>query len=344
MKAVRIHGPKDARFEEVPTPHPGPDDVLVRVRAAAICATDVELFEGTMYYLRMGMTHYPFIPGHEWSGEVVQLGERVRRFSVGDRVVGECSIGCRHCRFCLSGRYHLCADRSETGLLKQPGAMAEFISFPQYFLHKVGDLSLENAAFVEPTGVAISAVRKARVTPADRVAVIGAGPIGLFAIQVAKAYGAKQIIAVDLIESRLKAATHLGADVAVNIGDGDPVAQISDATQGEMVDAVIEAVGKKEVWPLIASIVAPSGRVAITGLFAGETCAVDFDPLVTNDISVMGSLGGPNVWPEAISLHQRGLVSAERMITHRLPLSAFSQAMEIARGRQNGAIKVLFEL
>ena len=122
MKAIRIHGPKEVGFEDVPTPRP--DDVLVRVHAVAICATDIELFDGRMFYIISGMASLTLIPGHEWSGEVVELGANVRGFFVGDRVAGECSIGCRQCTYCYKGLYHLCPNRSETGLIKQVGGFA----------------------------------------------------------------------------------------------------------------------------------------------------------------------------------------------------------------------------
>lgn len=342
MKAIRIHGPRDARFEDVPDPQPGPDDVLIRIKAVAICATDVELFDGDMFYITSGLTKYPFIPGHEWSGEVIEVGENARAdFQPGDAVVGECSIGCRKCKRCLSGNYHLCQDRSETGLLKQPGGMAEYISFPRFFLHKIDGLSFEQAAFIEPTGIAVNPVRKTRITPADRVAVMGPGPIGLFAVQVAKAYGARQVIIVGGREERLQAALKLGADVAVNYREGQVAEHVREATEGEMADVVIEAVGRKSVWPMIAGIVAPGARVAMTGLFAGELCEVDFDPLVVQEVAVLGCLGAPGMWPECISLHRRGLVRTDQIITHRMKLADFAEAIEISRSRTAGAIKVV---
>jgi threonine dehydrogenase-like Zn-dependent dehydrogenase len=343
VKAIRIHGPKDARFEEVPTPEPGLDEVLVRVRAVAICATDVELFEGVMFYITSGMTKYPFIPGHEWSGEVVATGSRASEFQPGDRVVGECSIGCRTCRWCLKGCYHLCPDRAETGLLKQAGAFAEYIAFPKYFLHKCNELEHEQAALIEPTGVAINAARRAAVCPEDYVAVMGPGPIGLFAVQAAKAYGARKVILVGRSDGRLEVGRALGADVTVNIKTEDLGEKVREATDGHMVDAVIEAVGRKEIWPAIASILAPRARVAMTGLFAGAKCDVDFDPLVVGEVAVLGCLGGPNLWPEAIALHASGKVRTAPIITHRLPLAEFARAIEVSRNRIEGAIKVLVE-
>ena len=341
MKAIRIHGPKDARFEEVPTPEPKPDEVLVRVRAVAICATDVELYDGVMFYITSGMTRYPFIPGHEWSGEVVATGSETDEFHPGDRVVGECSIGCRTCRWCLKGWYHLCPDRAETGLLKQPGAFAEYITFPKYFLHKCNELEHEQAAFIEPTGVALNAAQRAAVCPGDYVAVMGPGPIGLFAVQAAKAYGARQVILVGRSDGRLEAGRALGADLTVNVKTENLVEKMQQATGGHMVDAVIEAVGRKEIWPAIASILAPRARVAMTGLFAGALCDVDFDPLVVSEVSILGCLGGPNLWPEAIALHASGKVRTAPIITHRLSLADFAQGIEIARHRTGGAIKVL---
>ena len=343
MKAIRIHGPEDARFEEVPTPDPKPDEVLVRVRAVALCATDVELFDGVMFYITSGMTKYPFIPGHEWSGEVVAAGSEAGEFQPGEKVVGECSLGCRSCRWCLKGWYHLCPDRAETGLLKQPGAFAEYIAFPKYFLHKCNELAHEQAAFIEPTGVAINAARRAGVCPGDYVAVMGPGPIGLFAVQAAKAYGARKVILVGRSDGRLEAGRALGADVTVNVATEDLVEKVRDATQSHMVDVVIEAAGRKEVWPAIAAILAPRARVAMTGLFAGAKCEVDFDPLVVGEVTVLGCLGGPSLWPEAISLHASGKMRTTEIITHRLPLADFARGIEISRKRIDNAIKVLVE-
>ncbi len=343
MKSIRIHGPKTARYEDVPMPSVGPDDVLVRIRAAAICATDIELYDGTMFYITSGMARLPLIPGHEWAGDVVEVGDNVHEFTVGDRVVGECSIGCRQCDDCRRGWYHLCRNRSETGLIKQDGAFAEYISFPRFFLHKVNGLSYESATFIEPTGVALNPTKTAKVCPEDYVAVVGPGAIGLLALQTARAYGAKKVILVGCSDARLAVGRQLGADETVNVRTENLIEKVRSATGGHMIDVVIEAAGKKEVWPQIASIVAPHARVAMTGLFAGAKCEVDFDPLVTNEVHVMGCLGGPSLWDEAIALHMSGKVQTASIITHRLPLEYFATGVEIARQRIDNAIKVILQ-
>lgn len=345
MKAIRIHGPEDARCEEVADPVVAPDDVLVRVRAVGICKTDIELYEGSMFYLTSGMASLPLIPGHEWSGEVVEVGREVTEFRVGDRVTGECSVGCRSCPACIRGWYSQCPHRTETGILNRPGAFAEYIAFPKYFLHKCSALDYDAASFIEPTGVAVYAAKRAEITPADHVAVMGPGPIGLFMLQAARAYGARKLILVGARgdDTRLAVGRELGADVLVNTDTDDVTEAVREATEGHMADVVLEAVGVPSVWEAIAGILAPRARVAMTGLFAGSKCAVDFDPIVVNNVTILGCLGGPSVWDEAISLHARGEITAKPLITHRLPLAEFARGVEIARKRQNEVIKVVVE-
>jgi threonine dehydrogenase-like Zn-dependent dehydrogenase len=343
MNAIRYYGPRDVRYEEVAMPQVGPDDVLVRVRAAGLCGTDLEVYDGVMFYFTSGMTYTPITPGHEWAGEVEALGSNVTEFEIGDRVTGECSVGCLKCSYCTRGWYNQCPNRTETGLLNREGGFAEYISFPKYFLHKCNRMEFDEASFIEPTGVALYATKLAQTCPEDYVAVMGPGPIGLFAVQTARAYGARKVVLVGTRESRLRAGRELGADVTVNVREDDLVKAVREATNGHMVDVVIEAVGKPAVWDDIASIIAPRARVAMTGLFAGQKCAVDFDPLVVNNISILGSLGGPNCWDEAIDLHERGAITAGPMITHRLPLARFVEGVEIMRNRTDDAIKVVLE-
>ena len=343
MKAIRYHGPKDIRLEEFDTPKPAPDDALIRVRAAGLCGTDLEIYDGVMFYFTSGMSYTPITIGHEWAGEVVELGQNVTEFDVGDRVTGECSVGCLKCPTCVRGWYSQCPNRTETGILNREGGFAEYISFPKTFLHKCNRMDFDEAAFIEPTGVALYATKLARTCPEDFVAVMGPGPIGLFAVQTAKAYGARRVILAGTRDDRLAVGRELGADVTVNVNTENLADKVREATDGHMIDVVLEAAGKPAVWDDIVSILAPRARVAMTGLFAGQKCAVDFDPLVINNITILGSLGGPSVWDEAIDLHERGIVTAKPLITHRLPLEDFVKGLEIMRNRTDNAIKVVLE-
>jgi threonine dehydrogenase-like Zn-dependent dehydrogenase len=343
MKAIRYHGPKDMRYEDVEMPAVGPDDVLIRVKAAGLCGTDLEVYDGVMFYFTSGMSRTPLITGHEWAGEVVEWGANVTGFEVGDRVTGECSVGCLRCDYCVKGWYNQCPNRTETGLLNREGGFAEYIAFPQMFLHTCNGLPCDEASFIEPTGVALYATKLAQTCPEDYVAVMGPGPIGLFMVQTAKAYGARHVTLVGTRDDRLEVGRQLGADLTVNVRSENLVEKVREGTNGHMIDVVLEAVGKPAVWDDIASIVAPRARVAMTGLFAGETCAVDFDPLVINNVTILGSLGGPSCWDEAIDLHERGKVTAAPLITHRLPLSQFVDGIDIMRNRTDNAIKVVLE-
>lgn len=343
MKAMRYHGPKDMRYEDVDMPALGADDVLIKVKAAGLCGTDLEVYDGLMFYFTSGMSRMPLITGHEWSGEVVEWGANVTGFEVGDRVTGECSVGCLRCDYCTRGWYNQCPNRTETGLLNREGGFAEYIAFPQMFLHKCNGIAHDEATFIEPTGVALYATKLAQTCPEDYVAVMGPGPIGLFMVQAAKAYGARHVILVGTRNDRLEVGRRLGADLTVNVRHENLFEKVKEATNGHMINVALEAVGKPAVWDDIASIIAPRARVVMTGLFAGEKCAVDFDPLVINNVAILGSLGGPNCWDEAIDLHERGKVTAAPMITHRLPLDRFVDGIEIMRNRTDNVIKVVLE-
>ncbi len=342
MKAIRYYGPGDCRLEEIDTPEPGPEEVLVKVKAVGICATDVEIYDGVMFFFTSGRSRTPITPGHEWSGEVVSLGAEVTGFKPGDRVCGECSIGCRQCDFCKKGLYNLCPDRTETGILNRDGAFAEYIAFPFHYLHQCNDLSFEQACCIEPIGVAVYAVKRSRVSPEDIVVVFGVGPIGLFIVQVARAYGAGKVIAIDLIDDRCELALSQGADAAINPSREDAVQCLAELTHGRMADVVFESSGKAAALESIPALLAPGGRVGVVGLTGGERVNLDFDPLVVNNITLRGTVGGPNCWNEAIDLVGRGQVVPA--ITHRLPLSQFTKAITLTKTKQDGAVKVILTL
>lgn len=343
MKAVRIHGPNDVKVEEIADPEVGPEDVLIKVKAVGICGTDQELADGSMFYITEGLCQLPMTPGHEWSGEVIALGSNVTEFEIGDRVTGECSVGCRSCSDCLAGNYHQCQFRTETGVLNRDGGFAEMIAFPKYFLHKCNDMAFDEATFVEPTGIALAATKLCGVCPNDYVAVMGPGPIGLFAVQTAKAYGAKKVILFGTKEERLAVGRQLGADDTINIKTDDIVEKVKEITNGHMIDVVIEAAGTPMVWEDISAIIAPMGRIGMTGLFGGKSVPVNMDQVVINNIKIFGSLGAPNLWKEVISLFERAMIDAKPLITHRLPLDDFIEGTKISKERRDGAIKVVIE-
>ncbi len=341
MWAFTIHAPLDARFEQAPTPRPGPQEVLVRVRSAAICGTDLEIYQGSMVYFTSGAAHYPLIPGHEWSGEVAQVGSDVRNLRLGDRVAGECTIPCGQCSYCRRGWYNLCTNRRETGILNMNGGFAEFIVMPASFLHHIGELPYDEASMVETTAIAVYAVHQALVTPGDRVAVLGTGPVGLQAVQAAQAYGARQVVAIGGRPSRRRLAEQYGADAALAADTADFAEQIQQLTDGQRFDAVIEATGNPAVTRMFPLLARSHGRIVMTGLFGGKIGELDLDWLVTSNVTLQGSLGSPNVWDETINLMACSKIRSKDLITHRYPLAQAEQALQFMASRPPDLIKML---
>jgi 2-desacetyl-2-hydroxyethyl bacteriochlorophyllide A dehydrogenase len=342
VKAVRIHGRGDVRYEEVPNPKADSHDVLIRIRAAGVCGTDIELCDGVHPHITTGKTRLPLIPGHEWSGEVIGLGDKVRGFDIGDKVTGECSVGCRQCEYCFQGYYNQCENLEETGILNRDGGFAESISFPSLFLHKFSSLSFEEAALTEPTAIAIHAVTVARVSPKDYVAIVGPGPIGLLAVQVAKAFGAGALLLSGTRPERLELGGQLGADVVVNVTEENLVRVAEKFTHGHKFDVVIEATGNPDVLANIESIIRPYGRIILVGSFGGQKGLIDLDRIVTGNISLLGVVGSPNVWEESIRLLEAKKIQAAPLITHRFELSHVKEGLNTVRQRIGGAVKVLF--
>ncbi len=340
MKAFRIYGARDGRYEDVPDPQMGADEVLLRVRAAALCGTDLEIYQGSMFYFTSGLASYPIIPGHEWSAEVLEVGADVADFAPGDRVVGECTVPCGRCAFCRQGGYNQCPHRRETGILHLDGGLAERMVFPASSLHRFEGLSFETASLCETTAVSVYAVRQAQVTPADAVAVLGAGPIGLQAIQAAKAYGARRVVVIGGRANRRELALELGADAAIPAG-GDTIAEAMRLTDGRLFDVVIEATGNPAVTRDLLGIVRPRGRIAMAGLFNSQRGELDLDALVVNNITILGCLGSPNVWDETLQLMASGRIRAEELITDRLPLACAEEALQMMEAKRPDLIKTV---
>jgi L-iditol 2-dehydrogenase len=343
MRALRVYGGYDARYETLPDPQPGPEDVLVRVRAVAACGTDLEIYQGTMFYFTSGLARYPIIPGHEWSGEVLAVGERVRGLRPGDRVVGECTVACGQCEYCRLGWYNQCTRRRETGILGLDGGFAELLSAPASALHRFTGLSFEEAALCETTAVAVYAVKMAETCPGDCVAVLGPGPIGLQALQAARAYGAHRVVLIGGRASRRELALQLGADAAIDLAAGNLEQQALQASLGRKFDVVIEATGNPAVMHDLLAITRPRGRISLVGLFNSQKGELDLDALVVNNITLRGCLGSPNVWDETLQLLQSGRIRAAPLLSERRPLAQAVQVFEMMAERRPELIKaVLF--
>jgi 2-desacetyl-2-hydroxyethyl bacteriochlorophyllide A dehydrogenase len=327
MRAIEFHGEERLELVERPDPIPGAGELLIAPTAVGICGTDVEIFDGSLAYFRMGIAKYPIVPGHEWTGEVVDVGKGVTGFSPGDRVVGEVAIGCGVCERCLAGRQHLCARRTETGIVHMDGAMASRMVFPAAFAHHV-ELAPRAAALVEPTSVALHAVRRGRVL-GQRVLVVGAGPIGLLAAQCARAEGAASVFISDTRADRQTLAATLGFPAFEGVGDHD------------LIDVVILCAGGPGAIAAAFSSVRPGGTVVALGLSGKPTIPFDFDGLVVRDVDLIGVLGSVGFWPDAIELITGGRVQTEPLVTGSYGIERTRDALE--QLVTPGTLKVLIE-
>ena len=208
MRAIEFHGDEQLELVERPDPTPGEGELLIEPTGVGICGTDIEIFDGSLAYFRMGLAKYPIVPGHEWTGTVVDVGAGVTGFEAGDRVVGEVAIGCGVCVRCRAGRRHLCAKRTETGHRPHGRRDGHADGLPGR-VRPPRRARAARRALVEPTSVALHAVRRGRVA-GQRVLVVGAGPIGLLVAQCAHAEGATEVVVTDTREDRLTLAAALG--------------------------------------------------------------------------------------------------------------------------------------
>ena len=348
MKAFVLTEPGKFAIQEVADPRPGPFEVLCRIRAVAICGSDPEIIRGDL--AGTWPPHYPFIAGHEWSGEVVGVGEGVLDFKIGDRVAGEAHKGCGHCRNCLSGHYNICENygRPETGhrhygFITQ-GAYAQYNVYSIKSINKMPDnVSFQEGALVDTAGVTLHGMELSGVTPGGVVVIIGPGPIGLIAMRFARLLGAARVIVVGR-GSRLQAADRLGANGTINFEEQDPVAGVRDLTAGLGADEVFECSGAKGTFNQAVRMVRKGGKIALLGVPPDRVIeGLPFKYIVHNEIAIFGSRANPNVSRKIISLISSGQLVIKDLITHSYPLEDFTRALETFVNRREGAIKVVIE-
>jgi L-iditol 2-dehydrogenase len=296
--------------------------VLLRIRACGICGSDLHGWDGSS-----GRRHPPLIMGHEAAGEITALGPGVDGWTVGDRVTFDSMLYCGQCADCRADHTNLCAHRRVFGVApadyNQPGAFAEFLNVPARLLYRLPDtLSFEHAALVEPTAVALHAIRRAPTKPTDWVVVIGAGLIGLLVIQSLRAADVRNIIALDLVDHRLAVARELGATHTINSRSGDPTAEVAALTSGHGADHVFEVVGMEPTLNLAINLARRGGYVTLVGNLAPATQRFPLQAVVTREISLLGSCGAtPEDYHRALELIASGAIHATAMISATAPLA-----------------------
>ena len=348
MRALRLTTPGKFEIQDVKISHPGKGEVLCKIRAVAICGSDPEIIRGDLAGTWPPV--YPFTPGHEWSGEIVEIGPGVHGFEVGDRVAGEAHKGCGYCINCLQGRYTLCLNygNNEAGHrhygFTSPGAYAQYNVYSIKSIKKLDDkVSFREGALVDTGGVTLHGMEIAGITPGGTVAVIGPGPIGMIAMQYAKALGAARVIMIGR-GARLQAAKKFGADVLINFENEDPVTAVMEATEQFGVNEVIECSGAAGTLNQSVRMVAKGGSVILMGVPSDKVIEpLPFKHIVHNEIAIFGSRANPNVSWKIIECIASKKVNVKDLITHTFPLEEFEKALDVFVNRKEGVIKVVIE-
>ncbi len=346
MHAIRLNAPNNFEYVEVPRPSPRDHEVLCRVEAVSICGTDPHIINGD--FPGVWPKKFPLIPGHEWSGVVVELGRDSEHFGfkAGDRVCGIANAGCGYCRMCREGKFTLCenAGREEVHSMYghiTAGAYADFVAVSIKSIAKIPDnMSYETATLMDAMSIALHMVMRSGIEPGDSVLVNGAGAQGWMSILCARAMGAGEIYCSGS-GARLAFAESLGA-IPIDYRTQNVIDEIMKRTGGKGVKRVMESTGTAQGVNTACYVAAPGGAIAAVG-FPSEEVPVPVKRLVMNEISLHGSRANPGTLEKAIVLAERYPDELARMITHCFPLSQYAAAYETFTKRLDGALKVVLK-
>ncbi|MBL9193133.1 MAG: galactitol-1-phosphate 5-dehydrogenase [Opitutaceae bacterium] len=340
MQALVLTDKKQFELQSLPTPTPGPDEVLIAVRACGICGSDVHGMDGST-----GRRRPPIVMGHEAAGVIAGLGANVTGWRAGDRVTFDSTISCGHCPHCRRGEVNLCDHRRVLGVsceeYRQAGAFADYVVVPARILYRLPDaLSFEEAALIEPFTIAFHAVRRHPVRLNDSALIIGCGMIGLALLQTTRLAGFGRIVAVDTASDRLRQAKELGADDIVNSAEGDVLATLLRLTEGRGFDHVFEAVGIAPTVDLAVRAARKGGAVTLVGNVT-PSVPMPLQLVVTRELSLAGSCASAGEYPACLDLMARGALSAKPLLSAVAPLREGASWFDRLYQREPGLLKVI---
>lgn len=336
MKAlVKSKAERGIWMEDIDRPDVGHNDVLIKVRQTAICGTDIHIFKWDEW--AQATIPVPLAVGHEFCGEIVELGGEVRGFSVGDRVSAEGHITCGYCRNCRAGRRHLCMNTQGVGV-NRPGAFAEYLCIPAFNAFKLPDnISDDMAAILDPLGNATHTALSFDLVGED-VLITGAGPIGVMAVAIARYAGARHVVITDVNDYRLDLARKMGATAALNVTRELLDKTMIDLGMEEGFDVGMEMSGNPQAFRDMLKTMHHGGKVAILGIPPGDT-AIDWSQVIFKGLELKGIYGREmfETWYKMSSMLQSGL-NIEPVITHHFPVGDFQTAFELMESGQSGKV------
>lgn len=335
MKAVVIKSPGNIALEDVQIPVPQPGFVRIKVKAAAICATDLEVLDGNI------PANYPLTPGHEWSGIVDAVGREEDAHWLGKRVIGSSDVVCLTCEACRSGNWRYCESFEEIGF-KRNGAYAEYAIMPAYGLCELPEnVSFAQGALCEPLGVALGTLEKTGAKFGDTCLIMGAGSIGLCILAAAKAMGLKDIVVVATSDKRLKLAKQLGASRTIATKDED-VLEVMAKYRPQGTDIVIDATGIEICIQQCLKLTRKGGTFALAGYGRGKVMQIRIDDIHINNLRVIGAGNNWNQHKKAVTMMANGSVNLECFVTNKIKLEDYQKGLELARNRPEGFVKAVF--
>ena len=335
MKAARWIGKGKIELFEKEKPLINDDEILLKVKVIGICGTDIHIIDE-----KIAIKSPPLILGHEFSGEIVEIGRNVKGVKVGDSVAVESFIGCGYCYYCRKGYLHMCLNGGEMGITLD-GGWQEYINVPYLNVHKLpNNMSFEQGAMVEMVSCPFGAIARTNIQIGDDVLVLGSGPAGLIFVQLAKLKGARKIILVGTRKERQLLGKEYGAEYLIDAND-NVVEKVKQITDGIGVDVSIEAVGSEKTIKQAISCTRNMGKILVYGIIGKDVEKFPVDELVFKAIKIIGHQSSPGVWEETIKTIASGEINVDKMITHKFYFDEIDKAIKYSRDRIDGAIKVL---
>ena len=340
MKALVLEDARELNLREVAEPAIGAHDVLIDVKACGICGSDVHGYDGST-----GRRIPPLIMGHEAAGVISKTGEDVTAYKVGDRVTFDSTVSCGKCPYCLEGDVNLCTNREILGVscneFRRNGAFADQVAVPDHIVYSLPDsFPFEKAALIEAVSIAVHAAKITHIRQGGSALIVGAGMIGLLAVQAFKHYGCTTVIAIDLEQSKLDVAKSLGADETFLATDPDLMTKIKALTGGEGVDIAVEVVGAQKPLATAIEAVRRGGKVTLIGNLSPKV-EIPLQVVVTRQLSLLGSCASAGEYKECIALMESGAINVDPLISAVAPLSEGADWFNRLYKREAGLMKVI---
>ncbi len=323
MRAGKIEAPGRVSFGSVEMPSVGADDVLIQVRAAGICGTDIHILKGEYE------AQYPLIPGHEFSGIVADVGDRVTRYKTGDRVTADPNIPCNRCPACQRNEPNQCDDLAAVGVTRN-GAFAEFVAVPEGNVFPIGEMSFAAAALAEPLACVAWGLERLHIRPGASVLIFGAGPMGCLLAQSLRYSGASKVVVLDVVPHRLALVADLGATETLLAGENQSAELKAIEPRG--FDLVVDATGIPQVLEDAFQYVRPRGTLWVFGVTPRDA-RISFMPyeVFRRDLTILGSFAVNRTFQASIAMIESGIVKVEPLISHVIPLEDFAKGFELAQ-------------